>query len=418
MGLITKIENAYKFLSENDEFTFLQLKEASGWTYKTTEKNLWKIGDIVEKNGNKYTVMPDFKKRISLDKFKEAFSQTKLNKSAKKAYMIFIDKSKNAVLSAVQNYNNPVARFRTENFIVLMTIGYTALFHAIFEKYGWNYKDGKTGLFYSLEKCFGLYRSNQEVVKKYDKNFLNALERLLIYFKDIRDLVEHYISDIDDYTYGHFQSWLFCYERILRTEFCEELSINTMLATAIQFSNAFITVRKNLELENFHREFYKLIPKEIQENPFFKLKVRILPYKNINDADFSQNAIFINDPALVEKYAEMDKAIFVAEPMDMAPSDMVERVKPFILEKYGQITFSTSHLSKIAVHMGWVKNGKIVNKVFMKNIFVGKKSSVRRYKEGAEIEIQKEMNKNPKKFLKSFAPKSVYEAWNNKCLGK
>lgn len=418
MGQTTKIENAYNFISKHPEFTFQQLQQASGWTKQTAEKSLWKIGDMVEKQGQKYIVMPDFSKKVGIAEFKEAFSQTRLGKDKNKRYRNLVDKSKNAVLSAVQSYNNPMSTFRTENFIVLMTIGYTALFHAIFDKSGWKYLDKKSGNFYSLEKCFNAYRGKDGVAKKYDKNFLNALEKLLGYFKEIRNLIEHHISDIDEYAYGHCQSWLFCYEQILKTEFGDEFSLNTMLATAIQFSNDFKHVRKNLELDAFHREFYKTVPEDIRENPFFKLKIRILPYKDISDADLSQNAIFINDPVLIKKYAEMDKAIFVAEPRDMSPTEMAELVKPFVMEKYGKIAFTANHLSKIASYMGWVKNGRIINKCFMKDILVGKKCTVKRYKEGAEVEIQKTMAKNPEMFLKSFASRAVYETWNNKNIQK
>ena len=134
MGKTNKIENAYKFISTHKSFNLPQLVEASGWTQKTAEKSLWKIGDLVHRTGKTYTTINNFEKNVSLEKFKEAFSQTRLNKQNGYKYQQFLDKSKNAVLSAVQNYNNPLTTFRTENFIILMTIGFTALFHAIFEK--------------------------------------------------------------------------------------------------------------------------------------------------------------------------------------------------------------------------------------------------------------------------------------------
>lgn len=413
MGKTNKIENAYKFISTHKSFNLPQLVEASGWTQKTAEKSLWKIGDLVRRTGKTYTTINNFEKNVSLEKFKEAFSQTRLNKQNGYKYQQFLDKSKNAVLSAVQNYNNPLTTFRTENFIILMTIGFTALFHAIFEKNGWPYieqRQNKTYL-YDLTKCFKDFRSRSDTVNKYDKTFLCSLESLIEYFKSARDLIEHQLKDVDDYTYGHCQSWLFCYEHILKNEFGDKFSLKTMLTSAIQFSNDFAKPIISQELEDFHQDFYSKIPDDVKESPFFKLKVRIIPYKNIANEDLRQSAIFVNDPEIVAKYAETDRAIFVNTPKKYLPSEMVDLIKPVILEKYGKINFTASHLAKIAQYMGWIKNKKITNGTFMSEEKIGPKTSARRYKEGAEKEIVRKLNDDPIKFLKSFASKTFFGEW-------
>ncbi len=409
MGKTTKIENAYEFITNSQAFTIEELEKASGWTHKTAEKSLWKIGDMVEKDGQTYTPIPNFAKKISLTKFKEAFSQTRLRKNQSLKIERLLEKSKNSVLSAVQMYNNPLTTFRTESFIVLMTIGYTSLFHAIFEKNGWAYSENN-GYLYGLEKCFNVFMAKPES-QKYESIFLKSLDALLKYFKNARDLIEHQLNEIDDYTYGHCQSWLFCYEHLLRTEFSIEHSLNTFLASAIQFTNSFVTPQKNTTLDDFHMKFYSTLSSDVKDSPFFKLKIRIIPYKNITDEDLRQNAIFVSDPKIAAKYAEMDKAIFVTTPKNIPPTEMTDLVRPSITAKYGNIKFTASHLAKVAIYMKWVKDGKIINKTFVDYVTLGKHSKVRQYKEGAEREIEKQMNKNPDAFLKSFAPKSFYENW-------
>ncbi|MDL2296067.1 hypothetical protein LJC18_04665 [Lachnospiraceae bacterium OttesenSCG-928-E19] len=414
MGKTTKIENAYNFIAKSKEFTLPDLVAASGWTSKTAEKSLWKIGDIVERKGKKYSPIPNFRRRIPLTKFRAAFSQTRLRKAEAVKTDKLIAKSKNAVLSAVQTYNTPLTTFRTENFIILMTIGFTSLFHAIFEKNNWPYIEAKNNYLFGLEKCFNVFNSKPEKTARYNKTFLKSLEALFKYFKQARDLIEHQINDIDDYTSGHCQSWLFCYEHILKTEFGEENSLNTMLASAIQFSDKFNNTIGNKELDEFHSDFYETLSNDIKQSPFFKLKIRIIPYQNIKDEDFRQNAIFVSDPVIAAKYAEMDKTIFVATPKNIPPTDMAELVKPIITQKYGNMKFVASHLAKIAVYMGWIKNGEIKNHSFMSIVKISKKSGVRQYKEGAEKEIEKAMNKNPDTFLKSFATREFYENWKKK----
>ena len=43
-----------------------------------------------------------------------------------------LENSRNSALTAVEVYNRPNTNFRTENYIVLMVIAWTKLFHAYF----------------------------------------------------------------------------------------------------------------------------------------------------------------------------------------------------------------------------------------------------------------------------------------------
>ncbi len=47
-----------------------------------------------------------------------------------------VEKAQQSAILALDIYNRPATKFRTEAFIVLMVIAWTALFHAIFEKKG------------------------------------------------------------------------------------------------------------------------------------------------------------------------------------------------------------------------------------------------------------------------------------------
>lgn len=423
MGQTTKIENAYKFIKGHTTFTLDQLSEASGWTVKTTEKSLWKVGDVVHRDGKYYKPIDNFGSMVSLEQFKKSFSQTRLK--SKNSYQCekLLEKSKNAILSAVQHYNNPLTTFKTESFIVLMTIGFTSLFHAIFEKNGWIYIERNTDKIYLFDysKCFQIFCSNQDIIKKYDKVFLDSFGALIVYFKEARDLIEHQLNNVDDYTYGHCQAWLYCYEHLLKTEFGTDSSLQTLLTSAIQFSYDFSKPIISHELDNFHKDFYGSLPTSVQESPFFKLKVRVVPYKNIAHEDFRQTAIFISDPVIAEQLAKTDKVVMVATPQNILPTDMVAKIKPIIVAKYGDMKFTASHLAKIAKYMKWIKDRKIINHTFMGQEKMGNKSLATRYKEGAEREIEREMCENPEKFLKSFAAQTVFERWqqsNNKNIKK
>ena len=51
-----------------------------------------------------------------------------LPKTVKKS----LEKAKDAALLAIETYNKPAVKFRSGGYIVMMSIAWTALFHAIF----------------------------------------------------------------------------------------------------------------------------------------------------------------------------------------------------------------------------------------------------------------------------------------------
>lgn len=44
-----------------------------------------------------------------------------------------LENSRNSALTAVETYNRPNSKFRIENYIILMVIAWTKLFHAYFQ---------------------------------------------------------------------------------------------------------------------------------------------------------------------------------------------------------------------------------------------------------------------------------------------
>ena len=51
-----------------------------------------------------------------------------------------LQKSREAALNAVQIFNNPLATFKTEVFIVVMSIAWTYLLHAYYHRHGIEYR--------------------------------------------------------------------------------------------------------------------------------------------------------------------------------------------------------------------------------------------------------------------------------------
>ena len=215
-------------------------------------------------------------------------------------------KARDAAFAAVQHYNNPTTAFRSGNYIVLMIIGYTALFHAIFERRGISYvaldrhgqprltSDGEPMLWDALH-C----------ARVYDQSPKSPLLANLDLFIPIRHKIEHrFMPQLDPWIAGHCQSLLMNFERILTTEFTPYYSLNTSLTIALQFSTQ-RTAEAADALRRMHSAEYEALkehihryeatlPDEIVADPNYAFRVWLVP-KTARSARKSDISIEVAD---------------------------------------------------------------------------------------------------------------------------
>ena len=157
-----------------------------------------------------------------------------------------LENSQDAALNAVEIYNKPRTQFRVENYIILMVIAWTKLFHSYFQATIGNryYYKGKNGRYvikngekraWELNECISEY---QKTSTEYELS--PAVIENLKFFIGIRNKIEHrywYGSSLDILLFGECQALLYNYENLAVNLFGEEYSLNTCLAYALQFSH-------------------------------------------------------------------------------------------------------------------------------------------------------------------------------------
>jgi len=173
-----------------------------------------------------------------------------------------LKKSREAVLAAVQIFNNPSITFKAESFVVLMTIGWTYLLHAYYreKKIEYRYCDqkGKKRDFHKTKngafKYWELERCLNSESSPIDKNTANNLRFLI----GLRHEIEHQMtSRIDDLLSARFQACCLNYNEYIMKLFDKELGIDKHLSFSLQFSTI-STEQKDLLAE--HKE----LPENIQ----------------------------------------------------------------------------------------------------------------------------------------------------------
>ena len=153
----------------------------------------------------------------------------------------FIEKSREAMLSAVQIFNNPKIQFKSETFIVLTIISWTYLLHSYYRsknieyryfKMAWSRKRfDKTSKwaykYWELERCLNDANSPIDNVTSLNLRFLIGL----------RHEIEHQMTNkIDDLLSARFQASCLNYNKYLKELFWNKYWIEKYLSFSLQFT--------------------------------------------------------------------------------------------------------------------------------------------------------------------------------------
>jgi len=151
-----------------------------------------------------------------------------------------ITKSKEAALSAIKVFNDPLITFKSETFIVLMIIAWTYLLHAYYRSKGIEYRYFRQGpkrrifdktkrgtyKYWELERC--LNDKNCTV----DRDTANNLKFLI----GLRHEIEHQMTrSLDGFLSGRYQACAINYNDYLKKLFGTKQGIDSQLTYSIQF---------------------------------------------------------------------------------------------------------------------------------------------------------------------------------------
>ncbi len=326
------IRKAYGFLvgveKDGKSFTEDDLAAASGWQPSTTNAYLSKkLRPFLQPGSAGYKV-------TGLNQFTEEafcrwFSQNAALASEPQKPLLeprvegLVKKARDAALAAVQHYNNPTASFRSGNFIVLMVIAYTSLFHGIFERKGTSYvvRDKKSGMEKVTSGGEPMLWDALECAQVYDTDPKSPMVANLRFFFPLRHKIEHrFMPQLDPEIAGHCQALLSNFEKILTAEFTDYYSLNASLGVALQFSTKrppqVVEAMRRLhsaeyaEIKKYIRDFEAGLDDEVIANPAFAFRVWLIPKtaKNARNSDISVEFVAL-DQLTPEEREEIEQSI-------------------------------------------------------------------------------------------------------------
>lgn len=151
-----------------------------------------------------------------------------------------LEKSKESALAAVKVFNDPLIKFKSESFTVLMIISWTYLLHSYYrlKKIEYRYHEVKNKRkkydktkrgsfkFWELERC--LNDSNSPI----DNDAKNNLKFLI----GLRHEIEHQMTlNLDDFISGRYQACILNFNKYLIKLFGKENSLERYLSYSLQF---------------------------------------------------------------------------------------------------------------------------------------------------------------------------------------
>ncbi|MBB6238215.1 hypothetical protein HDC90_002847 [Pedobacter sp. AK013] len=214
-----------------------------------------------------------------------------------------LTKSREAMLSAVQIFNNPNIHFKSETYIVLSTISWTYLLHAYFRDKGieYRYHTAKNGRkrydrtkrkaykFYELERCLNCDESPVESIVAANLRFLIGL----------RHEIEHQMTNkIDEYLSARFQACCLNYNDAIKSLFDTKYGIDKHLSFSLQFSS--IKDEHAAQLRQFTD-----LPQNI--SAYINAFDDDLTEQEFNDSRFAYRVLYV--PKIVNKKGQADKVI-------------------------------------------------------------------------------------------------------------
>jgi len=272
-----------------------------------------------------------------------------------------IEKSRSAAIAAVDAYNRPGPRFRTAQFIILITIAWTALFHAIF------YKRGRRPWF--RRRGNGIGRAIRYVKVDGEPRHWDLAECLKQYFGDrnpperknlefligLRNKIEHRnLPELDPALYGECQAALINLETLLVESFGQRFALADQLAVSLQLTQL-IPDQKAKAIKAAASASAKTVTEYVEK---FRAG---LPAPTLNSMKYSFSVFLV--PRVANRQSAADVAVQFVH-VDEASEQELERLEKLnVLIREKTIPISNLGMFKpgevvreIAAHLPWMVN--------------------------------------------------------------
>jgi hypothetical protein len=237
-----------------------------------------------------------------------------------------VAKSRESALAALRIYNDPLAGFRTESFIVLMIIAWNSLLQAMLERDGVDYyvrgSDGRVVEFDGRGKVKDTGALIEMALREDSRR---AMHHNLDFFLRLRNVIAHrYLPALDPAIAGEAQAMLVNFESVLFEEFGEQAQLGERLAVPLQLSGfrdpGLTSARKHaqsslpIDVMNFLARHREQVPEEVLRDPQYCLQVFFVPVTANRERSADTIVRYLKPPIPDELLAQLEQLNVVEKP--------------------------------------------------------------------------------------------------------
>lgn len=259
-----------------------------------------------------------------------------------------VKKSREAMLAAVQLYNNPQVTFKAESFITLAVIGWTYLLHAYYRSKNIDYRYyryvGKKKIYdktkYGAYKHWELERCLSEDKCPLDRDTITNLRFLI----GVRHEIEHQMTDkIDEFLSAKLQACALNFDFYICKLFGDKYNLSKELSLAIQFSpitpEQQNTLHENSHItsnvKNFVVDFEDVLSDEALMSSRYAYRVLFVPINAKRKGQADQVVEFIkSDSPLADGIEKTYALLKETEKRKYLPSEIVSVMKSKGYDKF------------------------------------------------------------------------------------
>ncbi len=285
-------------------------------------------------------------------------------------------KAREAILNAVQTYNNPKTHFRAEIFIVSAVIAWTYVIHAFFKREGIDYfkykQDGTVQKTKYGGDCFlGLLECLDKPECKVNEGAKNNLEYLI----EIRNEIEHRCTQkIDADISAKLQACCMNFNQYIKETFGDALGLDKDLSFALQFSHLNLEQQKTMASELTLPVNVRLAQEKFEDNMSeeqyndqrYAIRVGIFS-RTSNNKNKADQLVTLVDPDSPESEQINQIVLKRSEPEKYKPKRIVKEMKAagfsnFRMHEHTLLKkkFDPQHEKKIGNNIGkygvWIDN--------------------------------------------------------------
>ena len=252
-----------------------------------------------------------------------------------------LEKCRLSAISAVEAYNRPGPRFRTAQYLILIVMAWTALFHAIFYNNGrrpWYRIKNVKAIRYQKIDGEPKHWDLSECLKQHFGGNSTPERRNLEFLIGLRNKIEHrHLPALDASLYGECQAALLNLEDILVANFGARYALQEQLAVSLQFSRIVPEQKKTA-----NRALASSSSKSVID---YVEKFRgNLPSTVLSSVKYSFNVYLV--PKVVNRESAADSAIEFVKVDEASPEELDRLSKLNVLIREKHIPISNLDLHK------------------------------------------------------------------------